>query len=200
MSFRFERKALFHFSDYLELKKLIFKLKGHELYPKRQIKSLYFDNFNTQTFFDSEEGSVPRKKIRIRNYPKSKKKFFMLEKKISSVEGRFKLSKNLSTSDYDHFLQNGVKDDQYGYCFPIVWITYEREYFRLLENRVTIDKDIRYQKYNNSIEYLDNTNIIFEVKSNKSQSKNLFDNLPQFNEIRVSKYCNSIKKIFNIKY
>ena len=177
MSFRFERKALFHFSDYLELKKLILKLKGYELYPKREIKSLYFDNFNTQTFFDSEEGLLPRKKIRIRTYPKSKKGFIMLEKKISSVEGRFKISKKISISDYDHFLQNGISDDQYGYCFPIVWITYEREYFNLLENRVTIDKDIRFQKYNNSIEYLDNTNIIFEVKSNKSQIKNLFDNL-----------------------
>ena len=81
MSFRFEKKALFHFSDYNNLKNLIFNLKGSILYPKRKIESLYFDNYNYQAFTDSEEGVLPRKKIRIRNYPNNKKKKFFLEKK-----------------------------------------------------------------------------------------------------------------------
>ena len=47
MSFRFERKALFHFSDYNKIKKLIFDKRGSILFPKRFIKSLYFDNYDS---------------------------------------------------------------------------------------------------------------------------------------------------------
>ena len=42
---------------------------------------------------DSVEGSVPRKKIRIRNYPNTDDKNYYLETKISSIEGRFKTRK-----------------------------------------------------------------------------------------------------------
>ena len=52
MSFRFERKALFHFSDYIKIKKLIFDKGGSILFPKRFIKSLYFDNYDKQSFID----------------------------------------------------------------------------------------------------------------------------------------------------
>ena len=196
MSFRFERKALFHFSDYIKIKKLIFDQGGSILFPKRLIKSLYFDNYDKQTFVDSEEGSVPRKKIRIRTYPESNLKNFFLEKKISSVEGRFKLSKKLKQSEYISFLKNGVFDDQYGNCYPLMWVTYEREYFSVLGKRVTIDKNIKYKKYNQFKEYFDNENVILEAKSNMLEKTNIFDNLPQFTEVRVSKYCNSIHKNF----
>jgi len=196
MSFRFERKALFHFSDYIKIKKLIFDKGGSILFPKRFIKSLYFDNYHKQTFIDSEEGSLPRKKIRIRTYPKSNLKNFFLEKKISSVEGRFKLSKILKQSEYILFLKNGVFDEQYGNCYPLMWVTYEREYFSVLGKRVTIDKNIKYKKYNQFKEYFDNENVILEAKSNMLEKTNIFDDLPQFTEVRVSKYCNSIHKNF----
>ena len=39
---------------------------------------------------DSIEGSVPRKKIRIREYPNSRDDKYYFEIKTSSVEGRFK--------------------------------------------------------------------------------------------------------------
>ena len=90
MSFRFEQKVLFHFSDYLKLKNFIFNLGGSEFYPKRKINSLYFDNSNNEMYLHSEDGCLPRKKIRIRNYPNNENSNFYLEKKISSVEGRYK--------------------------------------------------------------------------------------------------------------
>ena len=195
MSFRFEKKALFHFSDYNNLKNLIFNLKGSILYPKRKIESLYFDNYNYQAFTDSEEGVLPRKKIRIRNYPNNKKKKFFLEKKISSVEGRFKLSSLLTSLNYNSFINFGIYDDQYGLCLPNLRITYEREYFTMLNHRITIDRNMNYKKYNSYYNFFDNENIILEVKSNIFDNRNLFDHLPQFNETRFSKYCSSIKKI-----
>ena len=40
------------------------------LFPSRKINSIYFDNMNHQMYYDSVEGIVPRKKIRVRNYGK----------------------------------------------------------------------------------------------------------------------------------
>ena len=65
MSFRFEEKTLFHISDYLKLKTFIFSSGSVELYPKRKISSLYFDNHENNMYLDSEDGCLPRKKIRI---------------------------------------------------------------------------------------------------------------------------------------
>ena len=78
MSFRFEEKILFHISDYLRLKTFIFNTGGSKLHPKRKISSLYFDNNENNMYLDSEEGCLPRKKIRIRNYPDTKNMKFYL--------------------------------------------------------------------------------------------------------------------------
>ena len=69
-----------------------------ELYPvyslfKYKSYNLYFENSNDEMYKDSIEGILPRKKIRVRNYPESKNLSFYLEMKISSVEGRYKTSK-----------------------------------------------------------------------------------------------------------
>ena len=66
MSFRKEEKVIFHISDYTKLKNHIFKINGKIIYQKRCIKSIYFDNNKNQMFLDSEEGSLPRKKLRLR--------------------------------------------------------------------------------------------------------------------------------------
>ena len=65
MSFRFEEKILFHISDYLKIRKFISNSGGIEIYPKRKISSIYFDNLRNEMYLNSEEGCLPRKKIRI---------------------------------------------------------------------------------------------------------------------------------------
>ena len=195
MSFRFEKKVLFHNSDYLKLKKIISDSKGIQLYPKRIIESLYFENSLHQTFLDSEEGCMPRKKIRIRTYPNEQKKITSLEKKISSVEGRFKLTEKISKYEYKSFLKNGIFDNQYGICYPILWVRYEREYYYLLENRITIDKNIKFIDYASNNQFYDNDTLILEVKSKKMNYK-IFENFPQFTEVRISKFSNGMTKVF----
>ena len=37
-------------------------------YPQRKVFSIYFDTIDYKDFIDSEEGTVPRKKIRLRYY------------------------------------------------------------------------------------------------------------------------------------
>ena len=66
MTFRIEEKLFVTKNSLIDFKKFIIDKKGKHLYPKRLIKSLYFDNNTYQMYEDSIEGLVPRKKIRIR--------------------------------------------------------------------------------------------------------------------------------------
>ena len=85
MSFRVEQKILIEKNQIIEFKKLYKAKLIKKLYPTRIIRSLYLENLNKDMYANSIEGVVPRKKIRIRNYPNEKNGKFYLEKKISSV-------------------------------------------------------------------------------------------------------------------
>ena len=76
--------------------KILFLIKkngGNEIFKERKISSLYFDNKNYDMFLDSEEGVLPRKKIRIRNYPEEKKVLTIMRKKYQVWRENFKLQK-----------------------------------------------------------------------------------------------------------
>ena len=95
MNPRIEEKILISIKQLSEFKKYLYNKKTKSLFPRRIIESLYFDNIQKQMFLDSEEGCVPRKKIRLRRYYNIKDKIYSnskLELKISSYEGRFKKS------------------------------------------------------------------------------------------------------------
>ena len=64
---RIEQKTEINKIHYLDLLKWIKSKKGAILYPERIICSRYIDNKNMQIYFETIEGIVPRKKIRIRN-------------------------------------------------------------------------------------------------------------------------------------
>ena len=64
MSFRTEEKILSNCSQNNLLKNFLSKSKATKIHEDRIISSLYFDNKFFQMFKDSEEGCVPRKKIR----------------------------------------------------------------------------------------------------------------------------------------
>ena len=198
MSFRFEEKIILHISDYLKIRNFFLNSRGFELYPKRQISSLYFDNFENKMYLDSEEGSLPRKKIRIRSYPSNSKPLnWSLETKISSVEGRYKISKKINKSDYENFLRNGFFDNYYGMCYPKIWITYYREYYSFLNHRITLDENIEYRCFKNSSNLKNYTDLIMEVKSNNVPSIDFFESKVPFQRARFSKYCAGINKLFN---
>ena len=93
MSFRIEEKLYIRSEHILDFKKFLTKSSAKQLYKPRAIKSLYFDNLNFDMYNDSIEGVVPRKKIRVREYPNTDDRNFYLEIKNSSVEGRFKTRK-----------------------------------------------------------------------------------------------------------
>ena len=115
MSFRVEEKCILKNIDKNKFKSTLFKIGGKILFPKREIMSLYFDTKATKMFFDSEEGTTPRKKIRVRTYPNEKHKTFNLEKKINSAEGRYKISEKINIEKYIKILKQGIIDNEYGF-------------------------------------------------------------------------------------
>ena len=193
MSFRIEEKLFVTKNSLIDFKKFIIDKKGKHLYPKRLIKSLYFDNNTYQMYEDSIEGLVPRKKIRIRHYPNDKNIVYYHELKISSEEGRFKKRQIISESEYINKKKNGVFDSQYGLCRPVLFVSYEREYYLVENIRVSIDLDIKY--YSSTGDYLGCDNdCAVELKAHYFIDKNVLLNLFPFQRIRFSKYCNGLKR------
>tara|TARA_B100001123_G_C14965861_1_gene889610 strand:- start:220 stop:804 length:585 start_codon:yes stop_codon:yes gene_type:complete len=194
MSFRIEEKLYIKPEHIIDFKEFLIKCSAKKIYHPRIIKSLYFDNLNFDMYTDSIEGLVPRKKIRIRNYPNESDKSFYMEKKISSVEGRYKTRNIINKEKVDYFKKFGIFDNQYGQCFPNLYVTYKREYSILDDTKISIDKEILYENYKTNIVYKDHKAIV-EIKT--SIKKNLDDLVKSFpfQRTRFSKYCDGIEKI-----
>ncbi|MDC1014855.1 VTC domain-containing protein, partial [Candidatus Pelagibacter sp.] len=71
MSFRKEKKFRLSISDFHQLQSLLISQGMSTLHEPRIINSLYYDTPNLIMFHNSEEGVLPRKKIRIRWYNKN---------------------------------------------------------------------------------------------------------------------------------
>jgi len=196
MSFRTEEKIISPLAEIDKVKFHIFNNGGEELYPKRKILSVYFDNNKLKMFLDSEEGCTPRKKIRVRSYPENKiDKYFNLETKISSVEGRFKKSKKITNNEFSNICKKGFYDLDYGNCLPIIWVEYFREYYTLKNQRVTLDSEIKFKNFQSNVVNQNYENLVCEIKGDENFNKDFFDNILPFSRSRFSKYAFGIKKL-----
>jgi SPX domain protein involved in polyphosphate accumulation len=195
MSFRIEEKILIGKNQIIEFKKIYQKKFLKKLHPPRLIKSLYFENSNSDLYKDSVEGTLPRKKIRVRNYPNDKKKEFYFEKKISSSEGRFKIKKSIDKLSFEKIMRYGLYDNNYGYCKPLIYVEYNRHYYILDKARVTHDSNIKYYLFKNKI-VKNEENDIFEIKTNFDTDLDELHSIFPMNRSRFSKYCNGFQKFF----
>jgi len=197
MSFRIEEKLHVDRYKLTTFKDWLYKNGGHSLYDSRTVSSTYFDNRTKDMFHDSEEGCVPRKKIRVRSYSLGEHKIesSTLETKISSIEGRYKIKeKNFNLSK---IMKIGVIDSNYGVCKPIVRVTYDREYFMLFGVRITIDRNIRYKALNSTFMEVRDPGVAVEIKANYQTSAEYLIRKFPFIRTRLSKYSNAIN-ILNI--
>jgi len=198
MSFRIEQKYRINKYKLPDLYKWISKNNGEKIYLDRTVSSIYFDNYKLSSYHDSMEGVIPRKKIRLRWYGNIKNKLenSNLEKKINSVEGKFKkVEKAINPSN---ILKLGVLDNGYGLCFPILQIDYNREYFKIFDIRITVDTKIRYKNYKEEHffnQYHNDDETVLEAKALNTNIKNFIDENIYFEKIRFSKYCNAIEKL-----
>ena len=166
------------------------------LHPRRKILSTYFDTDNFDLYTDSEEGVIPRKKIRVRTYNSEdhSSNDNALEVKISSVEGRFKTVEKLTHDKVDSLFSYGLFDSMYGDCRPVASISYNREYFQVRDVRLTIDTDIEYCA-TNSMFPLQDDSIAVEIKAGFTTSINMLTQAFPFRRVRFSKYARSITAI-----
>ena len=195
MSFRKEFKFRFKYSECKLLKYNLYKQGMKELYASRLISSYYFDNENLDMYLDSEEGIVPREKHRVRwcNHNDTKINY---EKKISSIEGRFKVSNSISKNNFVELIKSGNFSNSYGYLKPSILIEYNREYFSWQNVRVTFDSNIFYT----DLRYVKNFKLpdfeqVVEIKTNRLDIDDYIDKIFPLQKSRFSKYCRGISII-----
>jgi len=197
LSFRIEEKLYLKSENLIDFKEYLIRKSAKKLYESRVIQSLYFDNHNLQIYNDSIEGLVPRKKIRIRNYPNNKDSKIYFEIKNSSVEGRFKtreiINKNLSQEK----ISKGIFDNQYGICLPKIFVKYNREYYLINDVRISVDTNILYRDYKTNYQVNDDR-VIAELKT--AITKNADELIRDFpiQRIRFSKYCFGVEKLYHL--
>ena len=116
-----------------------------------------------------------------------------LEIKISSIEGRYKTGdKNF---DLRKIMTNGFIDKDYGICKPIVRITYKRDYYKIHNVRLTVDRYIEYIKLNSwgkGVYKTHDPDIIVEIKAEDFVPIEYLFKKFHFNRIRFSKYSKAI--------
>ena len=196
MSFRIEEKLKVAESKIFQLRDWITKNMGVTLYSSRTINSIYFDNQDYTMYNQSIEGVLPRKKIRLRVYGKefSPNKSINKETKISSVEGKYKISELVQNPS--ELLNFGIYDNSYGLCTPVLNVLYERSYYKIKNIRLTIDEKIIYRKIVNrkisEPSTFDKYNIV-ELKCNSKKSISLLSNNFPFERTRFSKYTRGIE-------
>ena len=161
------------------------------LFPARQIHSDYFDTVDLRMFSESEEGVLPRKKVRARWYVDRSQA--SLEKKYSSEEGRFKTSKPIEVDALDSFSRGGLFDPEYGVLVPTLRVSYMREYYQYQGMRITFDSNITYWNSRNiSGGVLSDYERVVEVKTSATTSDDYVGNFFHRQTSRFSKYCRGV--------
>ncbi len=179
----------------------ISKFKLKEIYQKRKITSIYYDTKYLDFYNLSQEGILPRKKVRIRFYNLGE---YNLEIKsqdfYSKIKKIIKL-KNIEDLNY-HLLDNGITQQ----LKPKINVNFFRRYFSSIVGRITIDSDINYSICNSSSIFETRNKIISNQKILEIKYDNINDKIPvsfgsiELKEQRNSKYCNGIDLLYKKLY
>ena len=196
---RIEQKLEIDKSSYINVIEWLKYKNAEILYPERLVNSRYFDNYNLQMYYDTVEGLLPRKKIRLRTYNTREFELsdfpYNLEKKLTTEKKRYKsIEKNIEFKDN---IYNQIYDEDYGICFKKVDISYVREYFLVNSIRMTIDKNIEYKDLISSNIAKDESFVI-EVKADIDNNLDFIANNFNFSRSRFSKYERSFEYLSNI--
>ena len=192
MSYRKEKKFRLTRSESKLLKFSLLEQGMEILYPKRNIKSCYFDTKNLLMFNQSEDGILPRKKIRYRWYDSNL--IINKELKISSIEGRYKETFFVGPINLSKLSQTKLFDQDYGFIYPSLKINYFREYYTFKKLRFTFDTNIVYEKIDSNImqKSIDN-DCVMEIKAANNINEDFLDSIISNQTERFSKYCRGIK-------
>lgn len=158
-----------------------------ELYKQRNIESVYYDNLKLESFYDSIEGNIPRKKIRIRSYDGFKSDFNYEIKEVNAI-GRFKSVKKVTS-----FPEKCI-DDIYKVMYPQVIIRYKRKYFTNNIIRLTLDWEIIYREFKSEKIYKSQYLVLESKLYDGTKYNEELNNLKIFglNNVSFSKYKEAI--------
>ena len=105
------------------------------------------------------------------------------DKRYKSVENNIIIS---------NFMDKGIYDKQYGFCYETVDISYDRQYYLLDGCRVTIDKGLKYKLAGiyagNLINFVEDNSNVLEIKANIDTDLTFITNNFEFPRSRFSKY------------
>jgi hypothetical protein len=192
MSFRKEKKFRVTIGEFNRFKSELLNKGMKILHESRLINSIYFDTNEQSMFNQSEEGLLPRKKIRIRWYNENFK--MTLEKKISSIEGRFKTTESLGNIlDPNAIMNKSLFDSQYGSIHPILKVSYIRTYYEYHLMRITFDEQIKYKNSKDKFNrvYTDPERVI-EIKVPVACDDDYIEKYIPYPTSRFSKYSRGI--------
>ncbi|SMF79485.1 VTC domain-containing protein [Candidatus Pelagibacter sp. HIMB1321] len=192
MSFRKEKKFRLTINEFYSMKNLLIENGMTKLYGARKVNSIYFDTLSYDMFSQSEEGVLPRKKIRIRWYEGINR--LQLEKKISSVEGRFKTTDKYNLySNTKEIFKSTLFDKDYGAIHPTLKVSYNREYYMLNKMRITLDSNINYNNITLDplLDYKDPERVV-EIKTAINCSDDFIEKYIPYQVSRFSKYSRGL--------
>lgn len=185
-TFRHEYKYVIPYGEMLNLRNKLDKVLTLDRDGSYMVRSLYFDSFDDNDYYDKQAGEMVRKKVRLRIYDvlddyaklEIKGKYDIHQLKESLVIKK-DLAKEIINGNYDKLLliDNELAKRLYSYFMegyrPKVIIEYDRvAYITTTTTRITFDYNIKeshdYEKfYNKDINYVDLTNgndVVLEVK------------------------------------
>lgn len=193
------RNEIKYRSDFGTLMNIIIKLGGVQSYPTRQVNSIYFDDIFFSDFNDSEEGTVPRKKIRFRWYGKSEIKFpskGTLEIKETHANHREKHSRRFDNPVSSIDLIKVAESIRNKILQPVLLVSYKREYFETSEGlRLTLDYNIEFSKLDSNHAIIAKSSDLSNILELKVGIDKDYESISrEFSNLRVrySKYCEGL--------
>ncbi len=185
------------FLDQVELSNVLLEFEASPTYEAREVNSLYFDCLNFLSFYDSEEGVVPRQKFRFRWYGDSEYDFGKpgaIEVKQTGEQYRLKDTYKLEPHSIS-IMQEFLRKKYQNFLFPVCQISYTRLYFaNVNELRFTYDFNIKARQFG-SKSFLKIPQNIFEVKYSSQINRQKFSALMGDRKTRFSKYNEAINKL-----
>ncbi len=217
MPSRQEIKYLINYKDYFLIKKFLynfFKRDSNSLDKPYNVKSLYFDNFQINSFYEKISGEYFRFKLRARYYNQnfnsinielkkkenmtSKKSVYRIQKEDLNemIKGKFinyRTKTQINNEIKNHILLYNLK--------PAMLISYNREAFidEFSDTRITFDTDLKSSNQTkkflcNDIDHyvplLNNNEVILELKFSNElpiHIKSFFEKF-NLNRMALSKY------------
>jgi len=188
MSFRKEKKLRLSKNDLFSFKHDLISRGMRQLYPSRTVNSCYFDTQDFKMFFESEEGVLPRRKIRFRWYDSHID--ITKETKISSIEGRYKFTEKMKNiSAFDQIIDLYLYDQNYGQLSPSLFVQYNREYFSFEKMRLTFDSEIKYRDLSLvNFSEIEDQEVVMEIKTSINTDDDFIESNLIQNFSRFSKY------------